>query len=40
MHQVLRKVVFHPALSIAGVVLWGFIEFFALQRSRRAARRR
>ncbi len=39
------RTLFHPALSLGGALLWGLIEFIALQRSRlihpgRQARRR
>ena len=35
----LRNTLFHPALAFASVVLWGLIEFAALQRQRLRSRR-
>ena len=38
MRNLFRKTITHPALALGGTVLWGFVEFMALQKSRRAAR--
>lgn len=36
----LRRAISHPALSIGSAVLWGMLEFIALQRSRLGHRSR
>ncbi len=35
MHKLFRKTISHPALALGSTVLWGLLEFIALQRSRR-----
>jgi hypothetical protein len=37
--RLIRRSVSHPLLSIGSVLLWGLLEFAALQRSRRLDRR-
>ena len=34
----IRKDFFHPALALGSTLLWGILEFIALQRSHRRAR--
>jgi len=36
MHDTFHKLLLHPTLAIGSTLLWGVLEFFALQRSRRA----
>jgi hypothetical protein len=38
MRNFFRKTISHPALALGSTVLWGLIEFMALQSSRRAGR--
>lgn len=38
MHELLRKTFSHPALALVSTVLWGLLEFIALQGKRRAMR--
>lgn len=33
MRAIIRKVIFHPGLALGSTVLWGILEFIALQRS-------
>lgn len=40
MNPLIQKVINHPALLLGSAALWGILEFFALQRLRRDARRR
>ena len=40
MHELMRKAIAHPALALGSTLLWGLLELVALQRLRRAARRR
>lgn len=37
MNQLLRRTITHPMLAIGSTILWGVVEFIALQRSRRAS---
>ena len=37
MNTFFRKTITHPALAIGSALLWGLLEFIALQRSRRMA---
>jgi len=39
MRDILRRTIAHPALALGSTLLWGFVEFMALQASRRAAAR-
>lgn len=34
MRKFIRSTIFHPALSLISPVLWGLLEFIALQRLR------
>jgi hypothetical protein len=38
MRKFFRKTISHPALALGSTVLWGLVEFMALQGSRRASR--
>ena len=38
MRELFRRTITHPAMALGGTVLWGLVEFVALQRSHRAAR--
>ena len=38
MLEIFRKTISHPALALGSTLLWGLVEFIALQGSRRAAR--
>lgn len=40
MRDLFRKTISHPILALGSTVLWGLLEFIALQGSRRAARTR
>jgi len=40
MRTLFRNTIYHPALALGSTLLWGMLEFVALQRTRRAARRR
>lgn len=33
MRAIIRKVMFHPGLALGSTLLWGILEFIALQRS-------
>lgn len=35
MRDIIGKVMFHPGLALGGTLLWGILEFIALQRSYR-----
>ena len=35
MRDIFRKTITHPALALGSTVLWGLVEFMALQKSRR-----
>ena len=36
MRNLIGRTLFHPALSLGSTLLWGILEFIALQRSRLA----
>lgn len=36
MRAILNKTVFHPAFALVSTLLWGVLEFIALQRSYRS----
>lgn len=36
MRNIIGRTFFHPALSLGSTLLWGILEFIALQRSRLA----
>ncbi len=36
----MRKLICNPALALGSTLLWGILEFIALQRSRRATGRK
>ncbi|MDB5800542.1 MAG: hypothetical protein JWL63_1481 [Rhodocyclales bacterium] len=38
MLKTIRKTITHPALAISSTLLWGIVEFVALQRSARMGR--
>jgi hypothetical protein len=38
MRDLFRKTISHPALALGSTVLWGLVEFMALQGSRRRRR--
>ncbi|WP_422899084.1 hypothetical protein [Propionivibrio sp.] len=38
MRNLFRNTISHPALALGSTLLWGLVEFMALQNSRRAAR--
>ncbi len=38
MRKLFRKTITHPALALGSTLLWGLVEFIALQGSRRTAR--
>lgn len=38
MHTLIRKMLTHPALALGSAVIWGVIEFVALNRLRRSDR--
>ena len=40
MHHVIQKAITHPVISLGSAVLWGILEFMALQRLRREDRKR
>ncbi len=40
MHHVVQKALTHPVISLGTAILWGILEFMALQRLRREDRRR
>jgi hypothetical protein len=39
MRNIFRRTIAHPALALGSTVLWGLVEFMALQKSRRTARK-
>jgi hypothetical protein len=38
MRPIIRKILTHPALALGSTVIWGLIEFVALNRLRRSGR--
>ena len=38
MHNIFRRAFTHPALALGSAVLWGLLEFMALQNARRTTR--
>lgn len=40
MYDLFRKTFAHPVLALGSTVLWGLLEFIALQGARRAMRER
>jgi len=39
MRAIIPKALFHPALALVGTLLWGILEFIALQRAHRSSRK-
>ncbi len=40
MNHIIQKAISHPVISLGTAILWGILEFMALQRLRREDRRR
>jgi len=39
MRAIIHKTIFHPTFALVSTLLWGIVEFIALQRSHRSTRR-
>lgn len=40
MNPIIQKAISHPVISLGTAILWGLLEFMALQRLRRDSRRK
>lgn len=39
MRAIINKTIYHPVFALVSTLLWGILEFLALQRSRRTTRK-